>query len=76
MFLDKGLKENPLKCEYYLPGVVGELLAEKKATVNVLPSEDRWYGVTYREDKPVVVKAIEDMKARGDYPQVLWPKHK
>ena len=73
-FLEESLKTNPQKCEYFLPSVVGELLSEDKATVKVLPSEDRWYGVTYREDKPVVVSAIEAMKARGDYPQVLWPE--
>ena len=72
-FLEEGLKTNPEKCEYFLPNVVGELLSEGKATVQVLPSEDRWYGVTYREDKPVVVRAIEAMKNKGDYPQILWP---
>lgn len=71
-FLVKGLLENPDKCEYFLPSVVGELLDEGKATVEVLPSEDRWYGVTYKEDKPVVTKAIADMKADGIYPEILW----
>ncbi len=73
-FLENGLKTNPEKCEYFLPNVVGQLLDEGKATVKVLPCEDRWYGVTYREDKPIVVKAIEDMKQRGEYPEVLWPE--
>ena len=73
-FLENGLKTNPEKCEYFLPNVVGQLLDEGKATVEVLPCEDRWYGVTYREDKPVVVKAIEDMKQKGEYPEVLWPE--
>ena len=44
-----------MKCEYYLPAVVSDLLAEDKAAVAVLESEDKWYGVTYKEDKPVVV---------------------
>ena len=45
-FLEKGLKENPMKCEYYLPGVVSDLLGENRATVAVLKSADKWYGVT------------------------------
>ncbi len=73
-FLEEGLKTNPEKCEYFLPSVVGELLSEGKASVKVLPSEDLWYGVTYREDKPVVVKAMEAMKERGEYPRILWPE--
>ena len=71
-FLDKGLKENPMKCEYYLPAVVSDLLAEDKAVVKVLESEDKWYGVTYKEDKPVVVVAIQALKDEGLYPQKLW----
>ena len=66
------LKVNPLKCEYFLPFVVDELLGEKKATVKVLKSMDKWYGVTYKEDKPVVVAAIQKLKDDGLYPQRLW----
>lgn len=71
-FLDANLKTNPLKCEYFLPSVVGELLAEDKATVKVLTSEDRWYGVTYKEDKEMVMQAIQGLKDAGLYPQKLW----
>lgn len=71
-FLDANLEGNPLKCEYFLPFVVDELLREKKATVKVLKSMDKWYGVTYKEDKPVVVNAIRTMKDNGLYPQNLW----
>lgn len=71
-FLEENLRKNPLKCEYFLPSVVGELLAEGKATVEVLKSEDRWYGITYKEDKPVVVAAIQRMKNEGRYPERLW----
>ena len=71
-FLTKGLKENPMKCEYYLPAVVSGLLAENKAAVTVLESEDKWYGVTYKEDKPVVVAAIQSLKDAGRYPEKLW----
>ena len=71
-FLEKGLKENPMKCEYFLPAVVSKLLGEDRATVRVLESEDKWYGVTYKEDKPVVVAAIQALKDAGVYPQKLW----
>ena len=71
-FLDKTLAENPLKGEYFLPSVVTQLLDEHKARVKVLRSADKWYGVTYREDRPVVLKAIADMTASGLYPDNLW----
>lgn len=71
-FLDENLEKNPLKCEYFLPFVVDELLGEDKATVQVLKSTDRWYGVTYKEDKPVVVAAIQSLKDSGLYPEKLW----
>ncbi len=71
-FLEKGLKENPLKCEYFLPFVVDELLKENKAEVTVLKSVDRWYGVTYKEDKQMVVDAIRRLKDQGYYPEKVW----
>ena len=71
-FLDKAMVENPLKGEYFLPSVVSQLLAEDRARVKVLRSADKWYGVTYQEDKPVVVKAIADKTAEGLYPDNLW----
>ncbi|MED9966002.1 MAG: sugar phosphate nucleotidyltransferase [Blautia sp.] len=71
-FLDENVEKNPLKCEYFLPFVVDELLGEKKATVKVLKSMDKWYGVTYKEDKPVVVAAIQKLKDDGLYPEKLW----
>lgn len=71
-FLEKGLQENPLKCEYFLPSVVDRLITEDKAEVTVLKSFDRWYGVTYKEDKQTVMDAIAKMKADGLYPQKLW----
>lgn len=72
IFLKENLVKNPMKCEFFLPTVVGELLAEKKAVVDVLKSEDRWYGVTYHEDKAVVVAAVAKMKDQGIYPKKLW----
>ena len=71
-FLRENLEKNPLKCEFYIPGAVGQLLEEEKAVVEVLPSSDRWYGVTYHEDKQMVVDAIADMTKRGIYPEKLW----
>lgn len=71
-FLDQNVKENPLKCEYFLPFVVDELLREKKADVKVLQSADSWYGVTYKEDKERVVEAIRRFKEEGLYPERLW----
>ena len=71
-FLDKTLVENPLKGEYFLPFVVQTLLGEEKATVRVLTSSDKWYGVTYAADKPVVVAALQEKTKEGLYPDGLW----
>ena len=71
-WLTENLPKNPLKCEYFLPLVVSELIDEKKATVTVLHSADKWYGVTYQEDKPLVVKALAEKTAQGQYPDGLW----
>ena len=71
-FLDRALKNDPVKGEYFLPSVVSALIGEGKARVKVLRSRDRWYGVTYHEDKPVVVSAIARMTQEGLYPANLW----
>ncbi len=71
-FLNKALRENPLKGEFYIPTVVDELIREGRAAVQVLPSHDRWFGVTYREDKPFVMEEIGKLKAAGVYPERLW----
>ena len=71
-FLDKALQENSMKGEYFLPSTVSALLAEDKATVKMLYSPDKWYGVTYAADKPVVVEALRNMTAQGLYPDGLW----
>ena len=71
-FLDAALQSNPLKAEFYLPTVVSQLLAEGKASVRVLSSEDKWYGVTNKEDKPVVVAALQALRDAGVYPKNLW----
>lgn len=71
-FLDDGLKNNPMKCEYFIPSVVSRLIEEHKASVKVLKTSMQWYGVTYKEDKPKVEEAIEVMKGTGVYPMNLW----
>ena len=71
-FLDRALKNDPVNGEYFLPSVVSALIGEGKARVEVLRSRDRWYGVTYHEDKPVVVSAIARMTQEGLYPANLW----
>lgn len=71
-FLEENLEKNPLKCEYFLPFVVDELLKEGRATVAVEKSQDKWFGVTYKEDKPMVMAAIQNLKDQGVYPAHLW----
>ncbi len=71
-FLEANIKTNPLKCEYFLPFVVDDLLKEDKASVKVLRSPEKWYGVTYKEDKPSVTAAIKEKIACGVYPEKLW----
>ena len=71
-FLNKNLPVNPQKCEYFLPFVVDEQICDGSASVNVLPCEETWYGVTYREDLESVRSAIADMKAQGIYKEDLW----
>ena len=71
-FLDKSLPANPLKCEYFLPFVVDEQIAEGSATARVLPCEESWYGVTYKEDLASVENAIAQMKKDGIYKEDLW----
>jgi hypothetical protein len=61
-----------MKGEYFLPSVVSQLLSDGKARVRVLESRDKWYGVTYKEDKPVVVAALKAMRESGLYPMDLW----
>ena len=75
-FLDKTLAENPAKGEYFLPSVISELIGEGKARAKVLRSPDKWYGVTYQADKPVVVAAIAEKTASGLYPDNLWEGNK
>ena len=71
-FFQEDVPKNPEKAEFFLPFVVNDLLARNKAQVTVLSSADKWYGVTYKEDKETVMGAIRAMTERGEYPAPLW----
>ena len=72
LFMEKDVPSNPMKAECYLPFVVDDLIKADKATVKVLTSADKWFGVTYKEDKPFVVDSIQALKDSGAYPDKLW----
>jgi UTP-glucose-1-phosphate uridylyltransferase len=61
-----------LKAELYLPFVVDDMIQNKQAAVKVLLSSDKWFGVTYKEDKPLVVAKVKELADKGVYPQPLW----
>ena len=69
-FLEKSGREEKSEC--YIPTTVGELVTAGQARVKVLRTNDSWFGVTYREDRPRVVESIGQLIARGDYPVKLW----
>ena len=71
-FMSTDVPANPQKAEFYLPKLVSILLQQNKATVKVLHSADKWYGVTYAADKPQVEAALREMTAAGKYPDGLW----
>ena len=71
-FLRDTLPSNPLKAEYYLPYVPRAEIAAGHCRVRVLPTDERWYGMTYREDIPTVHAALAEMKSAGVYPENLW----
>ena len=66
------MKENPLKGEYYIQSPINEQIADGSATYEVLTSSDKWFGVTYKEDKPAVVAKFAELKEKGSYPFDLW----
>ncbi len=68
-FLEENLPKNSEKCEFFLPSVVSELVEEGKADVRVLDNTDKWYGVTYKEDKETVVNAFRELKKSSIYPK-------
>jgi len=71
-FHTAAMLDNPMKAEYFLPFVVNDLLAEGKATVRMLHTDSKWYGVTYQQDLPAVRAAIARMTEQGEYPASLW----
>lgn len=71
-FLDENLPKNPTGCEYYLPSVANAQIQEGLGRIRVLPTEEAWYGVTYREDLASVQNAVAEMKQAGLYPERLW----
>ena len=72
VFLEKEMPQNPAKKEFLLPQNADELLQAGKATIRMLSSADKWYGVTYAADKPLVVAALKAMTEEGRYPDGLW----
>lgn len=71
-FLDESMPQNPMKAEYFLPLIPNAVIAEGSGTVKVLRSDARWYGMTYQNDLPGVLSAIQMMKDAGEYPEHLW----
>ena len=71
-FLVEKVPQNIEKAEFYLPSIIETILDKNFATVKVLKSDEKWYGVTYQEDKHEVVEAIKALIAAGKYPEKLW----
>ena len=71
-FLKETMPNNPMKAEYFLPLIPNAVIAEGSGTVKVLRCDARWYGVTYQNDLPGVLAAIQNMKDTGEYPEYLW----
>ncbi len=71
-FFIEDVPNNPAKAEMFLPMTVGQLLEAGKCRVKVLRTADKWFGVTYAADKPVVVAALQEMTGKGMHPEGLW----
>ena len=67
-----GLKEGDVKAEFLLPEIINQKVREGKVTVKVLETPDKWFGVTYREDKQNVVDSLKELIAQGAYPERLY----
>lgn len=68
----QNIPEGDFKKEYLLPTVVDQMIKAGKAQVKILPTEDKWFGVTYKEDKEAVVAAFKELIANGVYKEDLW----
>ena len=64
--------ENNPKAEFFIPLIGDELIKSREASFKVIPTDEKWFGVTYKEDKPIVQKCISDLVAQGVYPENLW----
>ena len=71
-FLGELTEDNSLKAEYLLPTIVDQLLRENRVDLTVLKSRDKWFGVTYREDVPLVIADFKKLLEEGVYPPELW----
>ena len=71
-FFETVVQEKPLKAEYLLPIFIGELLREGRCSVKVLPTEDRWFGITYKEDKDMVADNFKKLIGAGVYRSALY----
>ena len=71
-FLSNSIDKNPQKAEFYIPTTIEELIKSDKAKVKVLESANKWFGVTYKEDKPDVVASVNALIEAGEYPDNLW----
>lgn len=71
-FLDRALKENVEKSEFFLPQAVDTLIRQGRARVRVYESTERWYGVTYKQDRPMVEQALKALVRDKVYPETLW----
>ena len=71
-FYKTATEQNPMKAEFYLPNLVGDLLKENKVTVKVMRSKDKWFGVTNASDRPIVEEALKNLTKHGVYPEGLW----
>ncbi len=65
--------ENNPKAEFFIPLVADELIKSRTANFKVIPTASKWFGVTYKEDKPIVQKSISTLVENGTYPSELWP---
>ena len=72
VFLEEKVKENPMKAEFLIPVVVDELIKEGNVDVKLLSSDEKWFGVTYQEDKPNVKAGIKNLVDKNEYPNGLW----
>lgn len=70
--LERILAENPIKGEFYLPTPIRNQIESGESSFAVLTTDDKWFGVTYKEDKPEVVARLKEMKDNGTYPERLW----